>query len=249
MPCHFRPIARWTATFGLLPLPLLALLLALPASARGGAITASGATDAHQFTFETSGSIGTDGVTGQPLLSFAPNQGTATGASDFDLGAFVVQAGPGDPVTHYDRTPFTIRFWTRSVDGASTAGADGAGPAPLTIGGWITGDAGGPGRSALTIQFDQGIQPDDPAYYATHPLPPIPAGSALGGSMGLAPGGYLTLNEGRDTTTVDGQGMVESPVLASVAFAPNVPEPSSILVMGGLGLAGLVARWRTTRRP
>lgn len=243
-----RRSTRWFATSG--SLLLLALFGACPAPALAGAIvTDGGGGDPARFTYETSGTIGMEGITGKPLIHFSPTSGSAPGSTDFALGSFFVSSSPSDPVTHYDHTPFQIRFSTPTIDGFSTVKPEGVNLSPLTVGGWITGDAGGNGRSILTIQFDQGIQPTDPKYFRQpHPLPPIPAGSALGGTSGMTSVGYLVLHDGAPSSPLDGQGMIESPILASVEFAPNVPEPSSILIGGGLAGAGLIARRRAIRR-
>lgn len=246
MQCSAHRLARRSATAW--SLPLLIALVTAPQPAHAGAITSAGGSDLPWFTYETSATIGTAGMTGPPALIFQPDHGSARGSTEFDLGGFAVQTGTGLPATHYDQTPFTLQFVIQSVNGMATTRADGVGPTPLTIHGWISGDAGGSTPSVLTVALDQGIQPTDPRYYSAQPLPPLPAGSVVGGSTGQTPPGYLTLQEGHSSLTVNGQGMIESPLVASVALATPAPEPSSILVLGGLLGGGLIAQWRAKSR-
>ncbi len=197
------------------------------------------------MSYATSGAVESTGVTGSPSVRFVASSGVTGSSAPFSLGAFEV-VPPGDgALTRYSRTPVTISYWTKAVDGASTAAGDGTAAPPMVIHGWLSGTVGGSSPAALSVLFDQGLQPDDPRFYQPRPLPPFPAGSSLGNGNGKPPG-FLSLNDGQSLLTLRTAGDGLTPVPAAVELTASVPEPTSLLVF--LVSGGALAAWRWRSR-
>ena len=196
-------------------------------------------------TYETTGTIDPTGMTGAPRVRFVGASGAADSGAPVALGSFAVApAGAGSEPTTYDRTPVTVEMWTRAIDGTSTAASDGTPAAPAVIRGWLSGTAGGTGSSALSVLFDQGLQPDDPRFYQPHPLPPFPAGSSFGPGDPTRPPGFLGFNAGRDLLTLDPSGGA-TPLAGQLDLAVPTPEPTPLLIFLAAGaLLGLARRGR-----
>ena len=200
-------------------------------SAEGAALSAGAA----RVSYEVAGSVGTEGMDGAPAVRFVPAGGEVDPASPFALGSFAVDPPSAGGATTYRQTPVTIELWARAIGGTPTAGPGGAAADPIVVHGWLSGTAGGTGPAALAVLFDQGIQPDDPRFYQPRPLPPFPAGSALG-AAGMPPA-FLGLNGGRSMLTLDSTAGASTPIPAELTLAPSVPEPAVPLILAGLGLA------------
>ena len=200
---------------------------------------------ATRVTYETSGTIDASGVTGTPVVRFVGGTGSTATASPFPLGAFQVDPANTGAVTRYSQTPVTISYWTQAVNGTSTAAQNGTPASPMVIHGWLSGTVGGANASALSVLFDQGLQPDDPRFYQPRPLPPFPAGASVGENADGKPPGYLSLNGGQSLLTLNPAGGAMTPVAAAVDLTASVPEPTSVLVF----LAGAAALGLARRRP
>ena len=190
-------------------------------------------------TYATTGTIDSAGVTGPARVRFVGASGATDSGAAFDLGGFAIDPASGGGATTYDRTPVTIDLWAKAVAGVAPNAADGSPAGPAVVRGWLSGTVGGAGPTALSVLFDQGIQPDDPRFYQPHPLPPLPAGS------GGVPG-YLGFNHGASLLTLDPAGGM-TPVAAQLDLATPTPtpEPTSLLIFAA-GAAGVVLarRWR-----
>lgn len=175
-----------------------------------------------------SGSIDSAGMSGLPAVSFRPSDPpTDPGADPFSLGQFAVSEPMDGAQTRYDHTPFTITYQ-----------APGAG-SPMVLRGWLDGSVGGPAPSSLAASFDQGLQPDDPAFYQPLPLPPLPA-------SGGNPSGYLTLNRGMDRLTLDPSGDGLTSVEAQINPVAT-PEPTPLAFLGLAAVAWAVRRGMSGR--
>src|SRR5947208_872832 len=98
--------------------------------------TAAASPIAVAETFQTSGTVGTEGVSGSPVVSFhGVDAGSLTTGTPFDFGQFVAAPAPGGESTTYVQTPFQILFETRTIDGAAPA----PNATPIAIKGWLNG--------------------------------------------------------------------------------------------------------------
>ena len=220
----------------------LAMVLVGAALNWGGARGVEANAIQPQFSYATSGTIDSAGVSGAAAVQFIPQAGVSESTAPFSLGAFVVGPAADGSVTRYDRTPVMISYATRAIDGTTTAGPDGAPAAPMMIRGWLSGAVGGSSPAALAVLFDQGLQPDDIHYYQPHPLPPLPAGS----SVGAGSPGTLSLLGGESLLRLNTEGRPTA-IEAQVNLAPNVPEPASYLVFLGVVGGCIFARRRLAR--
>lgn len=148
---------------------ILGLILALNCATA----VVAGPLSVHE-TFSTSGTVGTTGIMGTPVVTF---QGVDSGAMitgvPFSLGQFVVAFPSGGASTSYDGTPFEIAYRTETVEG----GMPTPNQTPVVLHGWLYGKVGGDGLPRLIATFDQGIQPADPKHYHPYPAPPFQIGS------------------------------------------------------------------------
>ena len=88
------------------------------------------------INYSTSGTVESDGVVGDPVISFnSVNSGqnnSFNAPSNFSLGSFQVAALPDGQTTTYTNTPFHITFLVDTINGAAIRYADRHGlPAPL----------------------------------------------------------------------------------------------------------------------
>jgi hypothetical protein len=189
------------------------------------------------LAYETSGTIGSAGVTGDPTaITYTPLIGASfESPSTLALGAFQAKAlGDGQTVT-YDNTPFSIKFTVDKVN-------NGVGPVtpnetPFNITGVLNGTLSGANQSNVTATFDPPVHhlTSDPASYsfatdlytntlkiANNPLSIVPSTTYNG----------MTTAQGMLTTYF-------------TATAP-VPEPSTVLLFSAT-IAGLGFRHRLRR--
>jgi len=198
--------------FGTLTFSLaLAAAIAAPSGARAAAIV-----------YDTSGLVGTTGISGTNAIRFEPiSKGSFTAPSSLSLGTFVVSALPDGETTTYNHTPFAMSFAIKTVDGVNVAAA----PALLTITGFLNGTLTGSNLSTVIAQFD-----------------PIPDNRiVLGPDLEV----FVTLPSPQRTlgpaTTLGGQSSAE----AFVTPKTIVPEPTSIALFAAVA-AGL--GWHRLRR-
>ena len=118
----------------------LAISGMISATARAGAIV-----------YNTSGLIGSSGVTGTNVISFVPvSANSFTAPSTLSLGTFVVAALPTGQTTTYNHTPFAVSFGITTVNGVNVA----ASPPLLTVTGFLNGLLSGSNRSTVIAVFD-----------------------------------------------------------------------------------------------
>lgn len=144
-----RKNSKWTG------LPTMAMALGLVAW------TVSDVKADPTITYDTSGAVGTSGVTGSNVISFIPITTTSTppnsdnsftSPSNFSLGYF--QLGQQDPgvSTTYSHTPFNVTLHFDSVNG-QTPVPDPNGT-PITITGELNGTATGSDVSNVKATFN-----------------------------------------------------------------------------------------------
>ena len=106
---------------------------------------------AGTIVYNTSGLIGSSGVTGTNVISFVPvSANSFTAPSTLSLGTFVVAALPIGQTTTYNHTPFAVSFGITTVNGVNVA----ANPPLLTVTGFLNGLLSGSNRSTVIAVFD-----------------------------------------------------------------------------------------------
>ncbi len=219
-----RPFARMSR--GLLVGTLVA---AVPAVNSSRVVVASATPP--RLTYSSDATINSTGMSGPQAVQFLGGSGTVAAGMPFSLGSFVVNAASDGSITQYNMTPVTIWYQTQAINGVSTAGKDGMFAAPMEIHGWLEGRAGA-GLNGVSLILDQGIQPDDPAYYQPRLLPPLPASSGIGASDGTSPLGTLSLDYRHSVLNLGSDGE-PAELDAEVNLTPSVPEPASYLIFLG----------------
>lgn len=178
---------------------------------------ATSTASAGAIVYDTSGLVGSTGITGTATISFVPvTHNSFTAPSTLSLGTFVVAALPNGQTTTYNHTPFAVTFAIKSVNGINVS----ASPQLLTITGFLNGTITGPNNSTVIAVFDP------------IPNPNIILGPNLSANLSL-PSPQRTLVP---ASTLGGQSTAE----AYVDLFVTTPEPTSIamfLAVGtGLGL-------------
>lgn len=193
----------------------LAISGMISATARAGAIV-----------YNTSGLIGSSGVTGTNVISFVPvSANSFTAPSTLSLGTFVVAALPTGQTTTYNHTPFAVSFGITTVNGVNVA----ANPPLLTVTGFLNGLLSGSNRSTVIAVFDPIANPNikvGPDFFVNLSLPSP--------QRTLVP-----------STTSGGQSTAEG----FVTLFHETPEPTAIalFIVAGAGL-GLVRLRRRAGR-
>lgn len=190
----------------------LAISGMVSATARAGAIV-----------YNTSGLIGSSGVTGTNVISFVPvSANSFTAPSTLSLGTFVVAALPAGQTTTYNHTPFAVSFGITTVNGVNVA----ANPPLLTVTGFLNGLLSGSNRSTVIAVFDPIANPNikvGPDFFVNLSLPSP--------QRTLVP-----------STTFGGQSTAEG----FVTLFHETPEPTAIALFivasAGLGLVRLRRR-------
>lgn len=189
------------------------------------------------LAYETSGSVGTTGVTGDPTaVSFTPLIGASSESpSSLSLGAFQTKALDAGQTVSYDNTPFAIKFQVDNVN-------NGTGPVvpnetPLSITGVLNGTLTGPSQSTVTATFDAPSKSlaSDPTAYAF-------ATGLYTNTLKIADNPLSIVPSTTDNGMTTAQGNLNTYFTAT---AP-VPEPSTVLIFAAT-IAGLVARRRLGR--
>lgn len=181
---------------------------------------------ATNLIYNTSGIVGTTGISGKSVINFVPvsNSGVQTSTS-LSLGTFVVSALDPGQTTTYNHTPFAISYATRTVNGTDVS----ASQPLLTLTGFLNGQVTGSDQSNVVATFDP---ISDPSFKLTPNLT-----------------GFLSLPSPQRTlvpsTTFGGQSTAEGFVTVR---AQPIPEPGTIalLVVAGAGI-GLRRRFRAAR--
>jgi len=183
---------------------------------------------ASRIDFGTTGSVGSVGITGAPVVRFeGMDDGHLTTESPFDLGRFVVAPlGPGTSTT-YHFTPFDVSFAARSVDGIPTGGV-----APTVLHGWLDGTVSGDVASKIRIVMVEQIPSEDSAL-PPYLIPPFRIGGLLT-TLSEGPGGLGSLVSGSATPL---EGVLRSDPLPSPA-----PEPTTIALFAGVAALGIARR-------
>lgn len=196
------------------------------------------------ITYDTSMTIGTQGVTGTPVVGFQGiTGGTVTSptptplgqfsdpvpvgyGSNVPLGSFTLTAPPSGTSTTYKDTPFLMTFKVDSVGGDVTT----AQPQSFTVQGALSGTIDGYGHSDLRAGFSAaGMGPPF--------MPDFGAG-------GFAAGG-LTFELTTPNFAPSLAGGV-TPISGVLVSSESVPEPGSLWVFLAVS-AGPLA-WRRLRR-
>lgn len=189
----------------------LAISGMVSATARAGAIV-----------YNTTGLIGSSGVTGTNVISFVPvSANSFTAPSTLSLGTFVVAALPTGQTTEYNHTPFSVTFGITTVNGINVA----ADPPLLTVTGFLNGLLSGSNRSTVIAVFNPIANPK------------IQVGPHLSLEVGL-PSPQRTLVP---STTSGGQSTAEAFVLLHVV---NTPEPAAFALWAVAGMSLSLVRLR-----
>jgi hypothetical protein len=179
-------------------------------------VLAAGSTaSADKIVYDTSGLVGSTGITGTAAITFVPvTQNFFNAPSTLSLGTFVVAALPNGQTTTYNHTPFAVSFAIKTVDGLNVAAV----PQLLTVTGFLNGTLTGSNLSTIIAVFN--------------PIPNshIVLGPNLAAVLSL-PSPQRTLVP---STTLGGQSTAE----AFVDLFVTTPEPSSIAMFLAVG-AGL----------
>src|SRR3954447_10043494 len=105
---------------------------------------------ANIVSYNTSGSVGTAGVSGPGAIGYAPiGGGSFATPSQFSLGEFLVPGLSGGQSTSFAHTPFEIRFTVTDVNGTAPSPA----VPPIEIKGELNGSIAGVNQSNLTATF------------------------------------------------------------------------------------------------
>ena len=217
----------WT---GLRP---MVFALGFVAATAGGAHAASASsggstTDATPLVaYDTVGSsIGTAGVTGNPLVSFIPITGSFQAPSNLSFGKFQVAAPVPGLTTTYSNTPFSLLLKADSVNGNNQIVPN---ETPVKITGVLNGKVSSPFSSDLVATFD-----------------PMASSSFTTGlykhTLGL-PDGPLKLVP---STVGDGLTTAQAHLGSQTVVAAPVPEPSTIALFA-VSIIGLGFRRRMLR--
>lgn len=223
-----RRTRGWT---GLRP---LVFALGFVASTAGGAQAASTAsaggstTDANPLVaYNTVGStIGTTGVTGNPLVSFIPVTGSFQSPSNLSFGKFQVAAPATGATAAYVNTPFSIMMKADSVNSNTTLVPN---ETPVAITGVLNGTVSSPSQTDLVATFNPLAKStfQTGLYQHTLSLPDNP--------LRLVPS---TVNDGLTTA--------QAHLVSQTVVTAPVPEPSTIALFA-VTLVGLGARRRMLR--
>jgi hypothetical protein len=222
------------------------------------------------ITYDTSGAVGTTGITGSNVLSFVPitfnssstassttpSSNTFNSPSNFSLGYFQVgQLDPGVSTT-YNNTPFSLTLHFDSVNGQTPT----PNATPITISGVLNGTVSGSDVSSVVATFNTPV--NTPAAGATvnstsstpTQLTDTFTAGLYNNTLTVPTGNFLivpsTSNFGR--TTMEGSlTSVLSPAIPAGqtggGTTTSTPEPTSVALFA-MAIGGLAwHRYRTRR--
>ena len=175
---------------------------------------ASGIIASIEYT--TTGTIGTDGMAGSPVISFqgVDDGRLTTGGTPFKLGDFFVSMPEPGTTTKFDHTPFTLTFTAKSVDGLALPDLN-----PISLNGSLIGSIGEDGQANILYYSDgYGYIPEKPPLFPTN-FPPFEMGKLLN---------FLSIDEGRITESRFVYGSTS--LYAAIESAEVVPEPSTAAI-------------------
>jgi hypothetical protein len=116
--------------------------------------------------YNTTGSIGSQGITGNPVVSFrGVEDGSLTTGNRFALGQLVINPLPDGVRTDYRDTPFEIQFSAKTIDGVVPS----VNETPNVLHGFLSGWVVGSDYSNLRASFIP-----DPYPSTTNPGGPLP---------------------------------------------------------------------------
>jgi hypothetical protein len=206
---------------------LTALGLVAATAGVGHAAPVSGTTpktDGPLMTYNTIGStIGTSGITGNPVIKFIPvTGGSFLAPSNLSFGKFQIDALPTGQRTVYNNTPVAIKFQADALNGQSIAPNE----TPIEVSGVLNGEAIGDNQSTVVATFN----PLAKAEFQT---------GLYKNTLGL-PDTPLRINP----STSNGGVTTAQAFLSNSSLDPNpIPEPST-LALFAVTLFGFAARRR-----
>jgi hypothetical protein len=185
------------------------------------------------MTYNTAGSIGTTGVSGDGnVITYIPvTSGSFTSPSFLNLGFFQVAPLKDGQSTTYKDTPFSLTFLPSTVGGSDVT----ADVKPITITGKLTGTINGNSQSSVTALFDPISAPTFTTPGFKHNL------SITNTSLSLVP-----------ALTGNGQTSIQANFVSTSNPEKPVPEPTTIALflttIGGIGLRKRVLAGRQRAR-
>jgi hypothetical protein len=193
----------------------------------------AGAISSPSMTYNTAGSIGTTGVSGDGnVITYIPvTSGSFTSPSFLNLGFFQVAPLKDGQSTTYHNTPFSLTFLPSAVGGTDVT----SDVKPITISGMLNGTVSGNTQSSVTAKFDDITAPtfSTPGY--DHTI------SITNTSLSLVP-----------PLTGNGQTSIQANFASTTNSETPVPEPTTIALflttLGGLGLRKRVLAGRQKAR-
>ena len=120
--------------------------------------------------YSTTGTIGTEGMTGSPVISFqgVDDGALTTGGTPFKLGDFFVSQPEGGSTTTYDFTPFNMTLTVKAINGVAL---DSPKSVPILI--ELIGRVTGNGNTSVAYSPDRfPYIPEAPPLFPTY-IPPF----------------------------------------------------------------------------
>mgnify|MGYP001048855119 CR=1 FL=1 len=185
------------------------------------------------MNYDTAGSIGTTGVSGDGnVITYIPvTSGAFTSPSFLNLGFFQVAPLKAGQSTTYTNTPFSLTFLPSSVGGVNL----GSDVKPITISGVLNGTISGNTQSSVTATFDDIASPVFTTPGFKHTI------SITNTSLSLVP-----------PLTGNGQTSIQANFSSVTNPEKPVPEPTTIALflttIGGIGLRKRVLAGRQKAR-
>lgn len=186
-------------------------------------------------SFTTTGTVGTDGLSGSPAVTFqGVTNGVAISGTPFGLGQFVVTP-PSEGTTTYNGVKFTIDFQAHTVAGGAIP--------PGSVGhleGILDGTISSSGASTLVARFTPIPVPTAEPWESLTPQPTFRTGGFISTLMPLP-----TEFDGIPLTP-SGTGSTFFPVLSNIVItpAPPIPEPGTLAIFASALGAIAVRRLR-----